>query len=373
MAQGTLTARVKTRSIPRTFRGGRHQAPQWRVPWGSVRFRWPNPNPQPSPLNPNPNPNPSPSPRPNPNPNPNPNPKGTDTAGSGRIPAALNNLIGLKPTIGRISCRGLLPACKSLDCPSIFALTAQDAAKVLGVMEGLDMEDEYSRKVPSTLPAWNADTFVFGVPNSDQLCFFGNEDGPRLFEEACRLLEQLGGTRIEVDYRPFKEAADLLYEGPWVAERLAVIQDFMEKNPDAVLETTRNITNKGHQFSAVDVFKSMYRLEAIRKQVAPLWDTMQFLVTPTAGQVYPIAEMQADPVQLNTNLGRYMNFMNLLDMTAVAVPTGFLPSSPVQMPFGITVSRPAFFYHDVLKLASRLQTISGLRVSTTTAEAPFGI
>jgi allophanate hydrolase len=175
---------------------------------------------------------------------------------------------------------------------------------------------------------------------------------------------------MEVDYRPFQEAADLLYEGPWVAERLAVIQDFMAEHPDAVLDTTRTIINKGHAFCAVDVFKSMYRLEAIKQQVAPLWDQMQFLVTPTAGQVYTIAEMQADPVQLNTNLGRYMNFMNLLDMTAVAIPTGFLPSYPVKMPFGITVSRPAFFDHDVLKLASRLQTISGLHVGTTT-EAPL--
>jgi urea carboxylase len=292
---------------------------------------------------------------------------GTDTAGSGRIPAALNNLVGLKPTRGRISCHGLIPACKSLDCPSIFALSARDAAKVLKVMEGYDAKDAFSRHPEKDLPA--KAEFTFGVPSHDQLQFFGNAHGPQLFEEACSLLESIGGVRAEIDYRPFKEAADLLYEGPWVAERLAVIEDFMKEHPGAVLETTKSITNKGHSFSAVDVFRSMYRLEALKSQVGACWGTkMDFLVTPTAGAVYTIAEMQADPVQLNTNLGHYMNFMNLLDMTAVAIPTGFLPTVPIRMPFGITVSSPAYSDSALLELAARVQNKSQLAVGTTTSE-----
>jgi allophanate hydrolase len=290
---------------------------------------------------------------------------GTDTAGSGRIPAAFNNLVGLKPSKGRISTRGVVPACKSLDCLSVFALTCADAEAVLKVMEGFDVEDPYSQKFAADVPTPAPGVlkpFRFGVPKADQLAFFGCSESPALFAKAIIQLEALGGERVEMDYGLFTETANLLYEGPWVAERLAVIEEIMRDTPEILTDTTRAIIGNGNKYSAVDVYKAMYRLESIKNRVQAYWSDFDFLVTPTAGRAYTIDAVNKDPVQLNTNLGHYTNFMNLLDMVAVAVPSGFVKDGPG---FGVTISCPSGADAALLGLGQRFQTATGLPLGNT--------
>jgi len=263
---------------------------------------------------------------------------GTDTAGSGRVPAAFNNIVGLKPTRGLLSTRGVLPACRSLDCVSIFALTTADAAAVLRVARGYDPLDPFSRReaAPRRALPRSFSAARIGVPRDDQLRFFGNTETPQLFSQA---LDRLGGERVSVDFAPFLEAARLLYEGPWVAERYVAIREFFERQPEALHPVTREIVGGARKHSAIDAFAAYYRLKELARRCAPLWDEIDVLVTPTAGTIYRIAEVEADPVRLNSNLGYYTNFMNLLDLAAIAVPAGFQRDG---LPFGITLVAPAF-------------------------------
>jgi allophanate hydrolase len=266
---------------------------------------------------------------------------GTDTAGSGRVPAAFNNLVGLKPTRGLLSTRGVVPACWSLDCVSIFALTAADAAVVLRSARGFDPADPFSRREASPARAMPR-SFAgckFGVPRADQLEFFGNPDTAALFEAMLARLERLGGERVTIDFEPFLETARLLYEGPWVAERYVAIREFIERRPEALHPVTRDIIGGATRHRAIDAFAAYYRLKALQRKTAPVWDAVDILVAPTAGTIYRIAEVEADPVRLNNNLGRYSNFMNLLDLSAIAVPAGFQHDG---LPFGITLIAPAF-------------------------------
>jgi allophanate hydrolase len=263
---------------------------------------------------------------------------GTDTAGSGRVPAAFNNLVGLKPTRGLVSTRGVLPACRSLDCVSIFGLTAADTAAVLRVARGYDALDPFSRREaapPRTMPRSFSGARI-GVPRNDQLEFFGNPETPPLFSQA---VERLGGERVTIDFSPFLEAARLLYEGPWVAERYLAIREFIEQHPGALHPVTAQIIGGAKKHSAIDAFAAYYRLKELQRRCAPLWDEIDVLVTPTAGTIYRIAEVEADPLRLNSNLGYYTNFMNLLDLAAIAVPAGFQRDG---LPFGITLVAPAF-------------------------------
>lgn len=289
---------------------------------------------------------------------------GTDTAGSGRVPAQFNNLVGLKPSKGRISCTGMVPACKSLDCASIFALSAKDAELVLDVMTGYDTTDPFSndRYSPSMEMPVLKRGFKFGVPRADQLAFFGDKNSSTLFNTACDQLKQLGGTPVEIDFAPFRETADLLYEGPWVAERMSVIEKMYRETPEKVLATTRAVIGKADKFNAVDCFRAIYRLEDLRKVVAPMWDTMDVLVTPTAGTIYTIDQVNADPVQKNTDMGYYTNFMNLLDMTAIAIPTGFGENN---LPYSITVSAPAPCDKMLLSFADQYQRATRLTLGQT--------
>ena len=263
---------------------------------------------------------------------------GTDTAGSGRVPAAFNNLVGLKPTRGLLSTRGVLPACRSLDCVSIFALTGADAATVLRVARGYDAHDPFSRReaAPARAMPRSFAGAKIGVPRDAQLQFFGNPETPQLFGQA---VERLGGERVTIDFAPLLETARLLYEGPWVAERYVAIRDFIERHPDALHPVTAQIIGGAKKHSAIDAFAAYYRLKELQRRCAPLWDEIEVLVTPTAGTIYRIAEVEADPVRLNSNLGYYTNFMNLLDLAAIAVPAGFQRDG---LPFGITLAAPAF-------------------------------
>lgn len=303
---------------------------------------------------------------------------GTDTAGSGRIPAAFNNLVGVKPTCGWLSTSGVVPACRSLDAVSIFALTASDAAVVLDVARGFDEADPYSRQDQSRK---GADfpvaplSFRFGVPLATQLEFFGDGEYARLFEAAVAALEALGGVKVPLDFAPFLDTAKLLYEGPWVAERYAAIEGFLRTKPESVFPVTRQIIAQGQAASAVDAFRAQYRLKALAAEARRAWEQVDLIVTPTAGTIYRIAELLEDSVRLNSNLGRYTNFLNLLDLAAVAVPAGFRADG---MPFGITLVGQARSDHSLLALASRFHAGQAAPVgarlplpSSAVGEVPF--
>ena len=276
---------------------------------------------------------------------------GTDTAGSGRVPAAFNNLIGLKPTKGWLSTSGVVPACRSLDCVSVFALCADDAQRILDVAGQFDADDEYARQAPASEPGFDATSFSFGVPRDDQLEFFGNEEGRKLFGQAVEQLESLGGSRREIDFEPFLESARLLYEGPWVSERYVAIESFIKEQADAVFPVTREIIEGGEHPSAADAFRSQYRLAGLKRKTDPVWEEVDFVLTPTAGRCYTIEEVDADPIRLNSNLGYYTNFMNLLDFSALAVPAGFQSDC---LPFGVTLYAPAFADRTLMRIGDRL-------------------
>ena len=266
---------------------------------------------------------------------------GTDTAGSGRVPASFNNLVGLKPTKGSFSTRGVVPACRSLDCVSVFALTVEDSAAVAAVAGGYDAADPFSRLAPTgaqgvvAAPA----SFRFGVPAAGQLDWFGDAVSPECFTSAVKALEALGGVKVEIDFAPFRDAARLLYEGPWVAERWSAVRAFHAEHAEAIFPVTRRIIEGGEKLLAVDAFESGYKLAALRRAADVTWTKVDTMVLPTAATIYTRAQLEADPITLNSRLGTYTNFANLLDTAALAVPTGFRPDG---LPFGVTLFGPAW-------------------------------
>ncbi|MDD4887825.1 MAG: allophanate hydrolase [Thiomonas sp.] len=278
---------------------------------------------------------------------------GTDTAGSGRVPAAFNNLVGLKATCGLISTHGVVPACRSLDVVSIFSLSAPDAQQVFAVALGEDAADAYSRPaLPHGFDFGRAAQFRFGVPARKDLQFFRDAESERLFNAAVERLKHLGGEAVEIDFAPFIDTARLLYGGPWVAERYQAIRDFVDAKPEALFPVTRDITLGGAKPLAADAFAAQYRLRDLQRQCAPVWNVVDCIVTPTAGTIYTRAEMLAEPLERNTDLGLYTNFMNLLDYAAIAVPAGFRADG---LPLGITLFAPAHQDVPLLHLAERWQ------------------
>jgi allophanate hydrolase len=261
---------------------------------------------------------------------------GTDTAGSGRVPAAFNNLVGFKPTRGRWSNSGLVPACRSLDCITVMAKSLAGTLAVDAVAGVFDEGDPWSRRAPA---GFHPRTGRLAVLAADQREFFGDEDCARLYGEALRRAESLGWTLEEFDYGPFLEAAALLYNGPWVAERRSAIGAFLEAHPRDVHPVVRGIVEGGGRFSAVETFEAQYRLAEIVRATAPLWERCDSMLLPTAGTIYTVAQMLADPVALNSNLGRYTNFVNLMDLCAIAVPAGFRADG---LPFGVSFIGPAW-------------------------------
>src|SRR6202035_3982026 len=244
---------------------------------------------------------------------------GTDTAGSGRVPAAFNNIVGLKPTRGILSTHGVVPACRSLDCVSIFCLTAEDAETVLSIAAEYDRNDPYSRPLPPGKAA--ASTYRIGIPTPQDL---GQVEGGylTLFVQAVERLTSLGHTLIEIDIKPFLKTAQLLYGGPWVSERFAAVGQFVKEHSEAVHPVVRDIILGGEKYSAVDAFNGQYDLERFRQETSDTWKVADFLLLPTAPDIYRIAEIESDPIALNSRLGLFTNFLNLLDLAAVAVPAG---------------------------------------------------
>ncbi len=279
---------------------------------------------------------------------------GTDTAGSGRVPAAFNNLIGYKPSCGLLSPRGMVPACRSLDSLSVFSLCAEDSAQLLQIAGGFDEAEPFSRHAGSEQPRpWSAGLpWRYGVPRTDQLQFFGDAHYAEAWQALRAPLAQFGGTAVEIDFEPFLATARLLYEGAWVAERYAAVEPLLERSPAALLPVTRQIIEGATRFNAVDAFRGQYRLAALRRDVEAVWRHIDVLITPTAGTIHRIADVQARPVELNSQLGYYTNFVNLLDLCAVAVPAGMAGNG---LPFGITLSAPAWNDSALLQLASRMQ------------------
>ncbi len=294
---------------------------------------------------------------------------GTDTAGSGRVPAAFNNIVGIKPTPGLLSSSGMVPACRTLDCVSIFALSVGDAAEVRRIAEGFDPTDAYSRRaVPVPLPS---NGLRIGVLSAADREFFGDEEAASLYAEA---IERMGGTIVEIDFAPFRDTAALLYHGPWVAERLAAFEGF-DVPIEAVDPSVAAITLGGKDATAVDAFRGLYALEALRRRAETEWAKVDLLLLPTAPTIYTVADMLAAPILLNSRLGTYTNFFNLLGLSGIAVPAGFRADG---MPFGVTLAAPGFCDAALEPIADRLHRAArtGLgkdrsaRLPDAPAEAP---
>ena len=297
---------------------------------------------------------------------------GTDTAGSGRVPAAFNNLVGHKPSLGWISASGLVPACRSLDTISVFALTAEDAECIMTNAASYDAADPFARPVAGHgFDFGSAAAFRVGVPKADQLQFFGNGEAQALYEAALDRLRGLGADCVEIDLQPFLDTAKLLYEGPWVAERYAAIREFFDAQPEAPLPVIQTIIGGAKKWSAADAYTYGYRLKAAKRQCDTIWESVDCIVTPTAGTIYTIAEMEADPIRLNSNLGWYTNFMNLLDYAATALPAGFHRQGELAgLPFGITAFAPSHQDGPLLRLAGRMQRALNAPLGATAAPIP---
>ena len=295
---------------------------------------------------------------------------GTDTAGSGRVPAALNNIVGLKPTRGLVSARGVVPACRSIDCVSIFAPTVADAIDVLHAAAGHDPEDPYSRRMALD-PAFFPERFRFGVPAAAQREFFGDRLAEAAFAQACARLERLGGTPVEIDYAPFAQAAAMLYEDAFVAERYAAIRDFFDAKADSEPQlfdpSVRAIIAAGRRYSAADWCAAADRLGALRQRCEALLASVDALVLPTAPTAPTVAAMLADPIALNRQLGHYTNFVNLLDFAALAVPAAMRDDG---LPFGISFIGPAGSDLRLADIGQRFHHDTGLTVGATGRPLP---
>jgi allophanate hydrolase len=277
---------------------------------------------------------------------------GTDTAGSGRVPAALNGIFGLKPTRGRWSARGVVPACRSLDCVSVFTSTAADAERVDEVIAGFDPSDAYSRRCPQEAPAPDPAAFTVGLPRSDQLNWLGDRQSARLFDAALSRIVAMGGRPVEVDIAPLLAAAQLLYHGPWVAERTLAAEDLLRRDPNAIHPVVRGILQSGWAISAVDAFRGEHRRHGYLREAEAIWSVADVLLLPTAPTTYRVSEVLAEPLMLNANLGLYTNFVNLLDMSAIALPAGFRANATG---FGVTLIGPAWADRNLLNLARRYE------------------
>jgi allophanate hydrolase len=289
---------------------------------------------------------------------------GTDTAGSGRIPAGFNNIVGIKPTVGRLSARGMLPACRSLDCISIFALTATDGAVVLDVASAFDPLDAYSRRSAGGAAALGAAPRL-GIPLHPEFC--GDAEQERLFHLAVERARGMGASIRTVDLGPFMDTAALLYDGPWVAERYAAIEAVMRERPHIAHPVVRQVIENAVRYSAVDAFKGTYRLQELRRRTCAVWEGIDALLVPTAPTIYTIAQVEAEPIARNSELGTYTNFVNLLDLCAIALPAAMRNDG---LPFGITLIAPAWCDDALIEFGSRWQHATGLTLGAVGLALP---
>jgi allophanate hydrolase len=285
---------------------------------------------------------------------------GSDTAGSGRVPAAFNNIVGLKPTRGWLSTSGVVPACRTLDCVSVFALTVEDAEHIASIAGGFDATDPYSRASPPDPTARFSSTPRFAVPAA--LEFFGDEVAEAAFRAAMQRLRMLNVTLVEIDFTPFAELAALLYQGPWVAERYVTMERLLDTDPAAINSVVRQIASGAARFSAADAFKAEYRRAELARAIERTLSGVDALVVPTTPTIYTIAAVQSDPLTLNSRLGTYTNFTNLADLAALALPADFRADG---LPAGITLIAPAGRDHALAAFGKRWQGSVGLPLGAT--------
>jgi allophanate hydrolase len=262
---------------------------------------------------------------------------GTDTAGSGRVPAMLNNIVGLKPSLGLISTRGVVPACRTLDCVSVFTLTVDDAWMALRAIAGYDPKDPYSRERAVAMLDQGPTRARLGLPLMSQRLFFGDGRAAADYEAALSRLTRMGFNLAEVDIEPLFETAQLLYDGPWLAERYLAVRKVFEENPSALHPVTRAVIAPGANLKTIDSFAAFYRLAQLRRAADDIFKCIDALVLPTAPTVYTCKQVLADPIRLNSRLGTYTNFVNLLDLCGTAVPSALHEDGT---PFGITFIAP---------------------------------
>jgi allophanate hydrolase len=284
---------------------------------------------------------------------------GTDTAGSGRVPAGFNNIVGLKPSRGLISARGVLPAAQSIDCVSILARTVGMAVKVLETVMGHDPLDAYSRKLAMASQAFPA-AFRFGVPST--LAFEGDSAAREAFAQAVARLEAMGGSAVPIDFAPLAEVAGLLYESALVAERYSAIRSFFDSHDNEVMQPVRDIIGAGRHYSAADLYAVQTRIKLLGQQADAMWEGIDLLLVPTAPTQFTIAAMQNDPVALNRTLGVYTNFVNLLDYAALSVPSALGANG---LPFGITLIGPCGSDWQLAELGQRYHHATGLPQGAT--------
>jgi allophanate hydrolase len=283
---------------------------------------------------------------------------GTDTGGSGRVPAALNNVVGLKQSVGLVSNRGSVAVNRTLDCINPYALSCGDALEVLQTIRGYDPQSYFSRPEAGALDLVHApiQRFRFAVPRASQLEFFGDALAEAQYHLALARLQVMGGERVEIDFSPYLEAGRLLFFGPWIAERFLVVRDFFRRSPGSFHPVTRQIFETADRFSATEAFEAWHALDALKRQVRALQQGFDVLALPTVGTVFRVDAVAAEPVQLNTHNGRYTYFVNLLDLCAVAVPAGLRPDG---LPFGLQLVAPALHDAIVVQLAAQFQAAHG--------------
>ncbi len=292
---------------------------------------------------------------------------GTDTAGSGRVPAALNGIVGLKPSLGALSASGVVPACRTLDTVSIFALDVADAFTAFAVAAGYDERDPYAKPLPAPKLAPPPPHLRIGVPRPSQRLFFGDAAAEAAYGADIERLAKLGATLVEFDIEPFYDTARLLYEGPWVAERYAATKSLIETRPDTLHPVTRKIIEGARKYDAVAAFEAGYRLQASKRRTASAWRSFDVMAVPTAPRFYTIGEVLADPVRTNANLGTYTNFVNLLDLCAIAYPAGVRSDG---LPSSLTLIAPAGADGLIATVAARAHAVSGAEMGATGRTAP---
>ncbi len=292
---------------------------------------------------------------------------GTDTAGSGRVPAGLNNIVGLKPSVGLIPNTGMVPACRTLDCTSVFALTAEDALLVASVMAGEDGADSMARALPLGRLQAVPQGLTFGVPKPEQREFFGSAEAKAAYERGLALAEGLGLRLVEVDMTPFHATAQLLYDGPWVAERTAALGEIITRTPEVLHPVTRAIVENGLTVSAVDTFTALYRLSDLKAQAYAALEGLDGLLVPTAPRAYTVADLEAEPILCNSRLGTYTNFVNLLDMCGFAVPAAIAADGT---PYGVTFLAKAGKDALLASLGAAVQRANGLTLGATGLACP---
>lgn len=294
---------------------------------------------------------------------------GTDTAGSGRVPAALNNIVGLKPSLGSLSATGLVPACRTLDTISVFALTVEDAYCAFRAAARFDPADAYARRMPAPPLAAAPPVVTIGVPDAATREFFGDAAQAESFDAALAMLAEQGARIVPLDFTPFYDVAKMLYEGAWVAERMAAIEPLFRHDPDAVFPVTRNIIAAADKLTAMDVFRGIYRLADLRRAAEPLLARVDLLCVPSIPTFYTLADLEADPVGPNSRFGTYTNFVNLMDLCGIAVPCG--PRSDGR-PGSVTLLAPAGQDARAASVAQRLHRATGQGLGATETPVPQG-